>query len=544
MSVFDDFDRLLANFNDLEEPVFLNKIRHFAERHREVVIKTFTLLLKGHDLNIQLKYLVLKAIGELGDTEFIGVLREELKKEHRVQLVYETINSLTLMNSLPAYKIIVDFYLKNRDTEYAEKIEKILRVFFSKNPLTFHFDVFYRDRGGLNGIERSCDFLVQQLPKEYIQDLLPALGSRYAVIRFQVLRLLKARPDMLYYAAVYHFFLAHYQQADDDLFLLMSETLVLCAARSKARAQIFLKLKEMLPKFAGNKHALFSIALLELDTRHMMPHITGIYSTLTPERKMLVFAKLDREAFIYYMDFIRQLLDHETNEQILANIVEILVRSNDFQYLFQVVDSERGLRKEKLLHMILEHDPGDIDVYMRRYISPNLDNPMLRMALEYLLRHAADKYFDLIKSIFFSGVTADIKILIIRSVNRWNPVNQKMFMEMIFKDFSFIDSFKKDFLFALLGVMNEKVFNDDIEEQIVNRILVMMEEAALDELVNFIYFFDRYEIDREAVSQLIIEELRMVQNTVLKSSREDELVRMLHILIKKIERDIKLKNLE
>lgn len=541
MSVFDDFDRLLANFNDLEERLFLRDIRNFAERHHNVVVKTYIVLLRDHDLNIQLKYLILKSMGELKDKEFVPVLRDVLKKEKRAQIIHEAVNTLALMDSLPAYKVIVDFFVKHKDEDFAEKVEKSLKAFFTKNHLVFHFDVFYRNRGNLNGIDKSCDFLIKHLPEDFIQDILPSLTSRYYNIRFQLLRLLKSRPKSLYYSAVFNYFNGYYEKADNEMFLLMSETMAICASKSKARQKIFDKLKEFITKLEGEKKVLFCIAMLELDTRHMIPYITGIYPALHFDRKMLIFDKLDTGDFIYYMDFMRQLLDHEPNERVLERVVEILVRSNDFTFLFQVVDSEKGLRQEKLLNMILEHDPLEIDTYVRRYVSPNIDNQMMRFSLEYLLRHAADEYYDLIKSVFFSGVGADIKTLIIRSVNRWNPVNQKAFMELIFQDIPLVNPFKKDFLFALLTVMNERVFSEEFEGRILSQILVMMEEAALDEVVNFVYFFDRYDISRPEDSQLIMDELRLIQNTLLKSSREDDLVRMIHVLIKKIERNMKLK---
>ena len=89
--------------------------------------------------------------------------------------------------------------------------------------------------------------------------------------------------------------------------------------------------------------------------------------------------------------------------------------------------------------------------------------------------------------------------------------------------------------------MNAKVFDEESEEKILNRVLVLMEEAPAEELVNFVYFFDKYEISRPEDSQLIIDEFRLIQNTLLKSSSEQNLVRMIHVLIKNIERKMTLK---
>ena len=112
-------------------------------------------------------------------------------------------------------------------------------------------------------------------------------------------------------------------------------------------------------------------------------------------------------------------------------------------------------------------------------------------------------------------------------------------MEAVFKDISVVNRFKKDFLFSLLGIMNEKTFERDFEELILNRVLILMEESGIDDIVNFVYFFDKYEIENINDLGLIIEEFRMIQNTILKSGGKDDLVRMIHILIKNIEKKMR-----
>jgi len=540
MTVFDRFDLILADFNKVEERVFLRQIREFAELHRDVVIKTFTLLLKNQDLNIQLKFLVLRSIGELNYKEFIPVLQGVLTQSIKVQILYEALNSLSIMSSLPAYKVIVDFFQQTAEPEIQSKIEKMLREIFSRNHLIFHFDVFYRNRGGVPNIEKSSEFLIKNLPEENIKDLLPALNSHFYPIRFELLRLLKHRPNPLFYANIFYYFKENHKKVDEAMFLILSEALMANAVQSRARSKIFQKLKEYLGQFSGEKKSIFCLSLLKLDSRTMIPIISGLYPVLSFQRKMLMFDNLLPEDFMHYADFVHALLDKEPNETLLTRVIEILVKGKDFGYIFQVLDSQQGRRKEKFLDMVLEQDPPGLETYLRHYVSPSQNNRILALTLEYLLRHAADDYFDLIKGIFFSGVTVDIKVLIIRGVNKWNGLHQKIFMEEVFKDLVTINSFKKDFLFALLGVMNEKVFDMVFEEQILNRILIMMEEAAVEDIINFLYFFEHYETRDPKDSHLIVEELRLIQNTLLKSGGNDDLVRMIHVLNKKIERKVKL----
>ena len=541
MSVYDDFDRILANFNRVEERVFLGEIQDFAEQNPEVVNKTFALLLKNQGLNIQLKYLVLKSIGQLKNPDMVPILKEAMKNEDKVQLMAEAVNSLAAIGTLHAYKVIVDFLLKHKESEGAEKIEHTLRTFFIRNQMAYHFDIFYRDRGDVNNIEKSCDFLIKHLPDEYIKDILSAVGSKYAKIRFEMLRLLKNRPNSIYYSTIYNVFKENLHTAEEELFLLMSEALIINASLSIAKQKIFQKLKVHLGQLKGEKLYIFCIVLLKLSAREIIPYIVKIYPRLGFDRKMLLFEYLNPGDYVYFINFVRGLLDTENNQHILAKIVDIFIQARDFKFLFETLDREKGLRKQKLLELILEHDPEGIDNHLQKYLDPSQDNEILYSTLGYLLRHAADTYFEPIKSIFFSGVAHKVKILILRSVNKFDPLNQKFFMESIFKDLVVIRDFRKDFLFSLLGVMNDKVFEEELEEKVLGLVLVLLEEASESEIINFIYFFDKYEIKSRKDSELISDELRLIQNTLLKSSSDQNLVRMIHVLIKNIERKMTLK---
>ncbi|UCH94062.1 MAG: HEAT repeat domain-containing protein [Candidatus Aminicenantes bacterium] len=541
MTPFDQFDRILADFSRVEERLFLRDIQEFAQKHPEVVIKTFSVLLKNQDLNIQLKYLVLKSLGELKYDEFVPLLKETLKRENKLQIISEAVNSLAAINSLPAYKVIADFRQKHKNPGYKEKIDQGLRVMFTRNQLVYHFDAFYRDRDSVANIEKSSEFLIKHLPDDYIKELLPAAASRFYQIRYETFRILKNRPNPIYYSTIYYYFKEYAPTAEDELFLMMSEALIINASLSTAQKKIFQKLKVHLKQFKGDKQNVFCIVLLRLNARDMLPYIVEIYPKLDFQRKLLLFENLKTDDYSHFMEFIRGLLTHENNQIVLGKIVEILIHANDFKYLFAIIGSEKGIRKEKLLNMVLGHDPPDIDGYLEKYVIPSQDNQILQSSLQYLLRHAADRYFELITGIFFSGVSPGIKILILRELTKFKPYNQKVFMESIFKDLTVIRSFKKDFLFSLLGVMNEKTFDDEFEEKILSRILVFMEEAPMDDLVNFIYFFQGYEINNQRDGELIINEFRLIRNTLLKSGREQNLARMIHMLIKNIEEKITLK---
>lgn len=541
MTPFDHFDGILSDFKRVEEHVFLDNVREFAREHPEVVIKTFSMLLKKQKLNIKLRYLVLKSISELKYTELVPALKETLMNENKAQIRSEALNSLAAIGTLPAYKVIIGLMKKQEDNDYQEKLEKSLKTIFSRNQLVYHFDVLYRGRGNVGNIDKSSDFLIKHLPDENIKELLPGLASRFSKIRMETLRILKNRPNPIYYSTLFYHFKENAQAADEELFLLMSEALVNNASLSNAKMKIFQKLKGYRKQFEGDKRNVFSIVLLKLNTPEIIPHIVKTYPLLSLDRKLLLLEYLNPNDFIYYMDFIRELLHCEDNQSILKKIVEILVYANDFKYLFETIDLEKDARKQKLFNLILEHDPEEIDHYLEKYVTPSQGNQILLLSLDYLLRHTPDNYFDLITGIFFSGVSNEIKILIVRNINKFEPQNQMLFLESIFKNTSVVRDFKKDFLFSLLKIMNAKAFEVEVEEKILNRVLVFMEEASLEELVNFVYFFEKYEINNRQDCELIINEFRLIQNTLLKSGSEQDLIRMIHVLIKDIERKMTIK---
>lgn len=541
MTPFEHFDLILSDFNRLEEHVFLNNIREFAREHPEIVIKSFSGLLKKQGINLQLKYLALKSIRELKYPQLIPALKETLNQENKAQIISEAVNSLAAIGTLPAYKVIAGLMKKQENNDYKEKLGQGLKTIFTRNQLVYHFDVFYRDRGSVSSIDKSSEFLIKHLPDQNIKELLPGLVSRFSEIRMETLRILKNRPNPIYYSTIYYHFKENAQTADEELFLLMSEALVNNASLSNAKMKIFQKLKIHQEQLKGDKQTVFSIVLLKLNTREIIPRIVETYPKFNLDRKLLLLEHLNPGDYHYYTDFIRELLRREDNQSILAKIVEILVYANDFKYLFETLDLEKGARKHELLNMILEYDPEGIDDYLKKYVTPSQENQILLLSLEYLAKHAADKYFDLITGIFFSGVSKEIKILIVRNINRLGLQNQMLFLGSIFKDTLVVRDLKKDFLISLLGVMNAKAFEVEVEEKILNWVLVFMEEASIEELVHFVYFFNKYEINNPQDCQLIIDEFRLIRNTLLKSSSEQDLARMIHGIIKDMERKMTLK---
>jgi hypothetical protein len=544
MSKFDDFNLILTDFNKVEERVFLRNIAEFAAANQEVATKTFTLLLRNEKLNTQLKYLVFKSIAQLKLTEMISTVKDALYKEDKMPLIIEAVNCLLAMGSLPAFKVAVDYIVKHEGAEYYETLERNVLTVFGKNQLFYHFDLFYRNRGNVKEIEKSSEFLIEYLPEEHIKDLLPSLTSRIYKIRFELLRILKHRPNPIYYTYLYNYFKDNYNDADEDMFLMLCEALVVCASASGTKDRIFKQLKDHAQELNGDKKILFCITLLKLRTRELLRFIESVYPNLNFDRKLLVLNNFIPDEFINYAEFVRRLLKEETNGALLERIVKILTEANDFAFLFETLDSEETLRKGKILKMILDQvdrNPKEIDDYIRKYVAPEQDNEILHMALEYLLKYTADFDFKLIESIFFSVVPSRIKVLIISNVTKFDAFHQRHFMEAIFKNLSVVSSFKKDFLFSLLEVLNEKHFDEDLEERILNRVLVMMEEANREEIVDFIYFFDRYEINNERDRGLIIDELQMMRKTLLNSKEESNLVHMVDVLIEGIEKKTVLK---
>ncbi|MCP4149066.1 MAG: hypothetical protein GY757_15060 [bacterium] len=540
MNVFKKFDLILADYNKVEERIFLGAIRDFAEDYRVVVIKTFAILLRAPKINIQLKYLVLKSIGELCYKEFTPVLAALLEREDKVQIIYEAVKSLVRINSFAAYKVVVRFLAKNPDADFAVQVEDSLRELFSNNKLLFHFDVFYRDRGTIKNIDSSSNFLINNLPDSEIKELLPAINSKFSKIRHELMRLLKNRPNPLFYSTIYNYFKENAKKCNEAVFLLLCETLVINASLSKMGNKVFPTLRKHVDELSGNKKIILSIILLRLNTSEMIVGVISFYHELGFNWKKLIFENLNPGDFRYYLDFLRDLMVEEDNEDILSKVVEMEIYAGDYDYMFELLKQERKVRRERLLGILLDYDPPGIENYLKAFLKSSQSNKVLKLSLEYLLRHAANDFFPLIKKILFSGVSIEVKKLIVRNLSKFSDDYRKQLIEAVIENLKVVSQLKKDFLLALLGVMNEKKFQPQFEDKLLNRVLVLLEEASEDEVVNFIYFFDKYEIENRGHMELVIDELRLIQNSILKSGGKDDLVRMLHVLIKNIEKRSKL----
>ncbi|MCI0470238.1 MAG: hypothetical protein L0Y73_01105, partial [Candidatus Aminicenantes bacterium] len=301
MSIVDDFNLLLADFNKIEERQFLRNINEFAETHKDVVIKTYSLILGEEKMNIQLKYLVLKSISELKYREFVPMIQDLLKREDKVQIIYEAVNSLVRIDTLSAYKAIILFIREKTGADFIANVEERLKEFFERNKLIYHFDVFYRARGEIRGIEKSSEFLIKHLPEEYIKDILPALNCTFYRIRYELLQILKHKPNCLYYPAIYNYFKVNADKTDEPFFLLLSEALVINASLSKLGNKIFSTLKQHLNELGPEKRMIFAITLLKLNTSAMIEEVTTIYPRLGFEWKLLVFENLKREEYGCYL---------------------------------------------------------------------------------------------------------------------------------------------------------------------------------------------------------------------------------------------------
>ncbi|MCU0284908.1 MAG: hypothetical protein MUF15_00790 [Acidobacteria bacterium] len=369
------------------------------------------------------------------------------------------------------------------------------------------------------------------------------LSSKFYDVRYETLKVLKNRPNSLYYIPVYNHFKSQAEYVDDKFFLLLCETLMENACLSKLNRKIFLSLKEQLRKLAGNKRLIFAIMLLKLNTPEMIPEIIDIYPSMNYEEKRLVLNNLKPENYKCYLDFIRHLLNEENCDDLPVKIMEILIHAQDFDYIFEVIRKERIRRKEILLKILLQFEPPDLHHYIKEFVDSSQGDHILSLSLEYLLRHAADEYFSIIQNVFFSGIPHEIKSMILRYIANFSSHHQKIFIESVLKDIKIVQHLKKEFLFSLLDLMNGKKLSQDFEDMLLNRILIMMEESNIDEVGDFIAFFDKYEINNRKDINLIIKELRLLQGTILKSGHQDGLIRSIHGLIKDIEKRALLKKI-
>jgi hypothetical protein len=529
------FDSLLKEYKTLEENIFISRISDIAEENIDLVINKIQDTLIKPEISIHLKYLLIKVIENLKNHKFLPLLASLLENEDRERIVWEILNAFASITTVESYKIIVGFFSKSENRNFIHKFKTYLKIYFKKKPLIYHYDIFYRNRGDIKNIESSGKFLIENLNETYVKDILPAIYSKYENISEEALKIIERRKGPLYFHSVDKLFIAKYKSSKMKYFKQMTRTLFENALVSPHKKKIVSKLYNYLNLLPEDKQNYYIIYLLKIDTARIIERAIDIYDELSVDDSLLFLNNLEKEVYSIYKFFIRGLLKEEVNENILLKIIKILIENEEFDFLFDSIEKQNGTRRELLINMIVETGYEGMSNYLIKFISLSEDNAIIFSAVGYLMNDNPDNFFDELKNLIFSGVDIRIKQKIIRNVKKFNDENIYEFMNLILENTIALKGLEKDFLLLAVALQEKVMFDGPFLEELLNRVLMMMEETEPKGIINYIYFFDSFKIKNRKQLELIINELKMVQKTLLKSTEYDDTVSMIYRLIKKLD---------
>ncbi len=528
-------DSIIKDYKLIEENIFIGRIADIAKEDKELVISRIQSLLKDRKIGIHLKYLIIKIIGTLKFQIFISLLSSLLYEEEKDRIINEILNSLTNIICIESYKVVTSFFSEPKNIKLLPKFMGYLKLFYTRSPLIYHFDLFYRDRGEVKNIEVSSNFLIDNLQEPYLKDLLPAIFSKYKIISFEALKLFERKPSSLFYNCINEIFLEKHKDEEDIYFKQIVRTLFNNASVSPHKKKIFVKLRGQMKLLSKKRKNYFMIFLLKLDTNEILDEALNIYKELDIDEKLLFFINLDPAIYPVYKEFIKSNFIKETDEKILLRMISIFIKSNEYDLLFKITADQIGTRKGKLLNLIIETGTKNLSYYFSKFILTTEKDTILLIAIGYIMTDCPDAHYDIIQKTLFSGVDLRIKQRIIRNIKNFNNKNIRKILKKILNKTIILNAIEKDFLLMIITLQEKDIIDAPLKEKLLNRILQMMEETDLKDIVNFIYFFDSFSVNTPEQKTLIIDELKMIQITLLKSPKNDNLVSMIYKLIKKID---------
>lgn len=527
---------LLERFNRLEEEPFLRALGEVVAAERAAAAAEFAVLLGAAEISVQLKYLLLKGIQSFPGDDFLPAVERTLASETRARLILESLTALWRIGSIPAYKSLARFAASPSAAPLAERVQEARRQFLERHPLVYHFDVFFRRRAEVKNPESSANYLAEHLADEYFRDILPAVESPEESLAAAALLLLRRRPQPAVLPFVVRFFRTRAAALAPLLFRRAAETLTTLARSSPIRDAVFSGLSEMLPRLDEEKRRLLSILLLQLDTAAQMAVLAQHYDGFSLEEKLLFLDSFDLDQAPRFLDFARRLLRSEDHPDLLRRIVRWLEAGRDWEHFFRQAAAATPARRKCLLGLVLENSPAGIAAFLTPYLEHPDDDALLLSVVEYILEHEANSHFDSLFRILHGGAGDDVKDRIAARVGVFSAENGQRIIRSLVEERRGGAAAARRALYTILRFREMVQADPKWEEWLLDRILVRMEEAESEALVHYVHFFDKYRFPRPEQTALIVAELKLIQNTLLRSSDPQQLVKTIHLLIHRLER--------
>lgn len=531
------FHTLLVNRSLFDDEAFLRRLDELASHGGSALIAEVARLLAVPGLHAHVKFLLLKHAQRRPDPLFVPAACQVVEADGRIRLRTEALVALGRVATPAAYRALVH-YAGRPPAEELARAGDVLAAAISATPLLFHYDAFWRPQRGRKNLTASVEHLARHLTEEDAVTLLPALDPPLREITGPAWQFFARRSNGALLPPLLKALLRWDGNLPEPVFRTAAGAVIDAAADSGFRAKAFATLRRFAETLPAPLELVLSILLLRLDTPALLPGLAGRYGGLPAAYKDLFLQSLDPAARGETATFAAGLLAIESDPSRLARSVQLVLGQGErgLELLFHRLPQEKVVRRRILVEAAVEAAPPGLTRHLTPLLTGETDPEILKSALDSLLKSPPDVLLAPLERLLSSGVETEVKSLIVRRLPQFSVAGQERLALFLTDRLPGEREVRKNLLISLLEVMNRPGLADAIVSRLLERVLVMMEEADLEEVVQFVYFFDRLLPRSPKEISLIQGELRMVQNTLLQAGDPAGMVSRIHHLLRRLEK--------
>jgi hypothetical protein len=529
-------------YQQKNEIQFIDYCKNYYANEPDNIANALRQILRTDNLNLQLKFLLFKLIGDIKIIKLIDLLLDEintnqnLNQNHKIYI--QAFHSLSQIQPMKSYLLIQETISTLHDHYLLKKFDQEIRFLYSIDPVIFHYDVFYRKKFTQKTIRNSTNYLIDHLEDHLIVDLAKRVNENSELLQNEIWFILKHRPQIQLWEFALDSFFKNLYHCTDYTFLLMSDTLLRTAFLNNKSNWLFQSLIALLPTLPETKKQIMLISLIQLNPEEIIYLLDKQYPSFSLDEKLQVFENFKHIQSENIENFILKTLKTENIKIVLEKIIQLLISHQLLGLLLNTLNEFPQNRKIVLLKIIVDLSPAGIDHFFLNMLNNSYSDDEIILAAEYLIHNYADKYFDSFFKIIKNDGRYDIKSIIFKNITAFSKNNiQKLFLEFCNTD-TLLTLPVHEFLTIVEKVTSFIVLESEIEEKIIDKILVLMEEASLDTIKYFLDFFQNYRIKSAKTSLLIVEELRMIQRTLFNTINASDYGRVINSLIQRIQRKV------
>ncbi len=529
---------LLANYADIDEKKFLERIITAAGRDQDYLFPRMSALAVAAETPAHLKYLLFKAMGLLARREFLPVLEKSVRDEQKIRLALQALESLLLIPSPLVLRILERLNQGEQRPEITAAINNQLKQLALSNPVLFYCRRL--EQGLVAAIDDpALEFLSKKLDDGGVDELLLFLDNGREETVTAIALLLRKRPRPGAVLPLLAALREHFKSMSREGLRLLLQVLAAHLPSLRFREGALREIQALAEQADGWRRRSLGIMLAV-----MAEDLAGLND---------LFLELDGDEKEFLFNMLTALNDPAVFVPTLSGWTETEENSRSLQFIAAIMSaSEGGLEKalklvstaapEKALWLLrgirsglrgAYPDQGEISSLLARTMA---DEQLQLELLETLFLGDAASAFDTCREVFLKTRFPAVRRMMVKNLEKFDPDQVYRLTREALQAVKPRWPMLSELLPAAAARFSNSELSSDQEAELITPLLVMLEKAAVKDLNPFVQFLDRCPVRTEEIRTLVVDELRMVLNTVLESKGPESLVKALHQLIKKLER--------